>query len=102
MPNTLESILMSGLGVVTAGLVFLYKANDATQAKLKEEHQATIAAMLSDLKAERASCQKENELMRQDINKLQEQLLKLHQEYGELKGRLSSLASQEKHEHDQV
>jgi F0F1-type ATP synthase membrane subunit b/b' len=89
MPNTLESILMSGLGVVTAGLVFLYKANTKTLEDQKKEYQGTISKILADAQAERATCQVENEKMREDINKLQEQLIDINREYGKLSGKLA-------------
>ena len=102
MSEQLTNWLIGAIVALCGAIGFLYKSSVDTQAKLKEEHQATMVAMLTDAKAERLACQKDNELMRQDIAKLQDQLIKLHQEHGELKGRLSSLASQENHAHDHV
>ena len=87
MTNTLESILLSGLTVVGGAVVFLYKTN----IKAKAEHQETITKMLADAKAERAACQVENQMMREDISKLQEQLIAIHEKYGELRGELAAM-----------
>lgn len=93
-----EQLTNWGIGAIAslcAAIGFLYKR----EAKLKEAHHATMIAMLTDAKEERAACQKENELMRQDINKLQEQLIKLHQEHGELKGRFSEIRKEVQNDH---
>ena len=94
MSEELTNWLIGSIASLCAAIGFLYKR----EAKLKEAHHATMIAMLTDAKEERAACQKENELMRQDITNLQKQLLKLHQEHGELKGRFSEIRK----EHDHV
>jgi hypothetical protein len=90
MFNEFVGWLIAAIGGLTTTIAFLYKSKDTAQEKLKAEHAATIALMMSDLKAERAVCQKENELMRETIDKLTDKFIALTKEHSEIKGRLAA------------
>lgn len=94
MSEQLINWLIVAITSLTTVIVFLYRTNSLTQEKLKQEHQATLNALMSKIEADRVICETENKALKEAISKLNDQFLQIAKEHGKLSGRLEEMTKE--------